>query len=153
MSPLTDLDLQDQFAKPQSEGFALLKRQSPCTQRSSVAINMWNKIDWKNNIIKKENGKCTNVSSRRSQFWQPKASHKLNYDSWPQTGQGFHHFNKNRVEIILDSKDKFSLFASILWIATLEKSLSWKVPSTSSHRHPNPDLMPTLTLESSLNIV
>ena len=64
MSPLTDLDMHDQFAKPQSNSAVLLekalflRRQYPCS--NNVKQNGSEK-----QYFKKENGKCTNVSSGR----------------------------------------------------------------------------------------
>ena len=58
MSPLTDFDMQDQFAKPQSNSPVLLKKHSFLEH----SIPAYSALLQKNNILKRE---CTNVSSRR----------------------------------------------------------------------------------------
>ena len=59
MSPLTDLDMHDQFAKPQSNGAALLKKRRNSSIEYSIhayraySAILWNKIGWKSKILKK----------------------------------------------------------------------------------------------------
>ena len=70
MSPLTDLDMQDQFAKPQSNGAVLLKKRTLPKNTVSLHIAFFCSHNVKQNRSEKqyykiENGKCRNVSIGR----------------------------------------------------------------------------------------
>ena len=66
-------DMEDHFAKPQSNGAALLKKSTPRPTPPWNTVSMYIALFRRNNMkqnrlekqnFKKENGKCTNVSSR-----------------------------------------------------------------------------------------
>ena len=69
MSPLTDLNIHDQFAKPQLKGVVLLKKQT--LHRTHIVhayIALLHQCETKlfrKTKFEKKNEKCTNVSSRR----------------------------------------------------------------------------------------
>ena len=70
MSPLTYLDMQNQFAEPQPNSAVLLKKSTPPQNTVSLHIVLFcsNKVELNRSekqYFKKEHGKCTNVSSRR----------------------------------------------------------------------------------------